>query len=205
MEDLPFGGGGGGGNNGAPCDPDTVYFQQSILPLLVTYCSTPGCHDAVTHEEDVRLYEYGTIMEQVEPGDPWDSDLFDEIIDGDMPPDDAPQLSAEQVSMIQNWILQGAQNNGCSGDCDTTNVTYSATIAPLLQQKCNGCHGGANPQGGYSLTSWGAVNTLATEGRLLGAVQHQVGYTPMPPAGGMLPQCDIDKIAIWVQQGAPNN
>ena len=51
----------------------------------------------------------------------------------------------------------------------------------------------------------GAVNTLATEGRLLGAVQHQVGYTPMPPAGGMLPQCDIDKIAIWVQQGAPNN
>ncbi|MCB9169557.1 MAG: hypothetical protein H6594_04300 [Flavobacteriales bacterium] len=187
------------------CDPDTVYFQQTILPMLVTYCATPGCHDAISHEEGVRLYDYQHIMQQVHPYDPGHSDLYDEVQDGDMPPNNSPQLSNAQQQLLYDWIMQGAQNNSCESTCNLDNVTWSGTILPLFELKCNGCHGGSNPQGSLSLNSWSVANTVAMDGRLAGAVQHVVDFSAMPPSGGMLPQCDIDKILIWVQAGAPNN
>jgi cytochrome c5 len=113
-------------------------------------------------------------------------------------------MTSAQEQAIYNWILQGAQNNSCTG-CDTTNVTYSGTIQPLFQNKCNGCHSGSNPSGSLDLTQYGVCNTIALDGRLAGSVQHLTGFSAMPPSGGMLPACEIDEILIWIQDGAPNN
>lgn len=211
LEDLGgIGGGGGGGPwvNTDPCDPDTVYFENTVLPLLVAYCAGPGCHDAITHEEDIRLYDYAHIMQQVTAGDPGESDLWSDGInetgEDAMPPAGEPQLSPEQEQLIYAWIQQGAQNNSCVG-CDTGNVTYAGSIQPLFQTACNGCHSGSSPDGGLDLTSYSTCNMIALDGRLAGAVQHQATYQAMPPSGGMLPQCAIDGILIWIEDGAPNN
>ena len=203
------GGGGNGGVNPDPCDPDTVYFQSDILPLLVSSCAIPGCHDAITHEEGIRMYDYQHIIQEVDPFDPGGSELVEVITDSDpddiMPPPPHDPLTPQQIQNIITWIQQGAQNNGCIGACDTTNVTYSGSIAPLFDWKCTGCHGGSNPQGNLDFTTWASVNTVATDGRLAGAIQHAAGYEAMPPSGGMLPSCEIDMIMIWIQDGAPNN
>lgn len=122
-----------------------------------------------------------------------------------MPPNNSPQLSADQMQLLYTWIMQGAQNNSCESTCDLDNVTWSGTILPLFELKCNGCHGGGSPQGSLALGNWTVASTVAMDGRLAGAVQHVTGYSEMPPSGGMLPQCDIDKILTWVQAGAPNN
>ena len=203
-----------GGNGGGPtpvddpCDLDSVYFQNTVLPLLVSYCAGTGCHDAITHEDGVSLYDYAHIMQQVTPGDPADSDLWDKGIaetGGDaMPPPDQPQLTAQQEQAIYTWIMQGAQNNACAG-CDTTNVTYNGTIKPLFQSKCNGCHSGSSPDGNLDLSQYAVANTVAMDGRLAGSVQHLSSYNAMPPSGGMLPNCEIDQLLIWIQDGAPNN
>lgn len=37
-------------NTGGLCDPDTVYFQSQILPLLISRCTEPGCHGAASAE-----------------------------------------------------------------------------------------------------------------------------------------------------------
>lgn len=33
------------------CDPDSVYFNRDVLPLIISSCATSGCHDEITHEE----------------------------------------------------------------------------------------------------------------------------------------------------------
>ena len=81
-----------------PCDPDPVYFQNTVLPLLVSYCAGTGCHDAITQEGGVSLYDHAHIMQQVSPGDPSNSDLRYKGINGTgsdaMPPSFQPQLTA---------------------------------------------------------------------------------------------------------------
>jgi hypothetical protein len=32
---------------GIPCSPDTVYFQNTILPMLIANCTQSGCHNAI--------------------------------------------------------------------------------------------------------------------------------------------------------------
>ena len=134
--------------------------------------------------------------------------LLEDDEDKVMPRPPADPLEPEEIALIALWIQQGAQNLSCdsySGGCDTTNVTYSGAIQPLLALKCQGCHSGASPQGGLNFTAWSVVNTVAMDGRLKGADNHQAWYTAMPPSGGFLPQCEIDMISAWVQQGAPQN
>lgn len=203
-----------GGNNGwnnTPCDPDSVYFQNSVLPLLTTNCTMSGCHDAASNQDGVTLTSYQSVMNSgiIDPGNASNSDLFDVITETDpdkiMPPPPYSPLSPSQITTINNWINQGANNNSCTSGCDTTNVTYSGSIAPLLSAKCTGCHGSINPQGNINLTTYTNVYSLATSGTLYGAVDHQPNYARMPPSGSKLPQCELDMIRIWIQNGAPNN
>ena len=202
------GGGGNGGGNGDPCDSSVVYFQQQVLPILISNCAVPGCHNTANDDNDwIEITSYTSLMNSgvVQDGDLWEA-ITENDPDKIMPPPPASPLTPDQIALIGAWIQQGAQNNSCeNAGCDTLNVTWSGTIQPLIQAKCQGCHSGSTPQGGLDFTSWPVVNTVALDGRLAGAIQFQGGYAAMPPSGGMLPQCDIDKFLIWIQDGAPNN
>jgi hypothetical protein len=203
-------GNGGGGTVLLPCDPDTVYFSTSILPLLVSSCAIPGCHDPATAEDGVILNNYANIMNtgDVRPFDLDGSDLFEVITETDpddrMPPaNEFPPLSENEIDLIRTWILQGAKNNSCASACDTTNVTYNFSIKPLIEAKCQGCHSGANPQGGIALTDYNQISAVALFGTMLQAVEHSAGATPMPLNSPKLPDCEIDLIRIWIENGAP--
>lgn len=92
--------------------------------------------------------------------------------------------------------------------CDTTGVTLSGTVKPILQGTCYACHNAsaAGAAGaGYNLEDYNPLKQLATNGRLICAIEHGNGCSPMPKGGGRLPQCDIDKIKTWAAAGAPNN
>jgi hypothetical protein len=199
---------------GVPCNPNVVYFNMEILPLLKSNCAKSGCHDAITHEEDIILDSYQNVMNSdvIEPFDLDDSDLFERITDNDpdkvMPPPPHQRLTASQINLIATWILQGAENLTCdanTGACDTTNITYGGFIAPLLTSNCVGCHSGGAPSGGITLNTHAGVQAVALNGRLFGAVNHSPGFQPMPRGSARLPQCTIDKIKSWINDGAPNN
>lgn len=191
------------------CDPNVIYFQQQILPMLLSNCAFSGCHDAASHEDGVILDSYANIMNtgEIEPGNPYDSKLFEKIIETDpddiMPPPPNLPLTSAQISLIQNWILQGAQNNSCVG-CDTTNVTFQSQIGNLISTRCQGCHSGNNPDGGIALTNYNQVKNEALFGLLYDAVSHNGNATNMPYNSGQMPQCEIDLIRIWIENGAPN-
>ncbi|MDZ4822638.1 MAG: c-type cytochrome domain-containing protein [Flavobacteriales bacterium] len=202
--------------NGDPCDPDSVYFANIILPLLVSNCALPDCHDAINPEEDVNLTTYNFIMsaengEFVIPGDPWASKLMEVITETDldklMPPDtsDLGPLSNDEIAAIETWILQGALNNSCTADCDTTNVTFAAWIAPLISNYCEGCHSGNTPSGTLSLTNYDEIKAAALDSSMLHSLMGTGGYEPMPYQSEPLSECQIDMIEIWINDGAPNN
>ena len=90
---------------------------------------------------------------------------------------------------------------GSSG-CDTTTVTYSGTIQPLLQTYCVGCHGSS---GGVSLENYAQVKAAADNGSLVGTVNATSPYNLMPKNGSPLSTCKLRQIEIWVQNGAKND
>lgn len=199
---------------GDPCDPDVVYFEKDILPILRSNCAKSGCHDAITHEKDIILDSYQNVMasDVVRAFDLNSSDLYEVITETDpdkrMPRPPNERLTAEQITVIAKWILQGAKELTCdvnAGVCDTTNVTYSGFVAPLLSNTCVGCHSGPAPSGGISLNTHAGVQAVAQNGRLLGAITWAAGYQQMPRGSSKLAPCTIDKIKAWIHDGAPNN
>lgn len=93
-----------------------------------------------------------------------------------------------------------------SGSCDTTGITYSSTVASLLQSNgCVSCHSGSAPSGGILLDSYNSVRSAALNGKLYGAISHTAGFSPMPKNGNKMSACNISKIKAWITAGASNN
>jgi len=89
--------------------------------------------------------------------------------------------------------------------CDTNDVTYSEVVLPLLQTNCYGCHSAAAQSGGIVLEGYDALVVHVNSGVLLGALKHSDGFAPMPQNQPQLPACDIEKIEVWIYDGALNN
>ena len=94
--------------------------------------------------------------------------------------------------------------------CDTTNVTFSGTVFPIIQANCIICHSGGAPSGNLLLTDYQNIAAAAQtepgqDGSLYGAISHNSGNTPMPDGGDKLDDCTILKIKTWIDQGALNN
>jgi uncharacterized membrane protein len=91
--------------------------------------------------------------------------------------------------------------------CDTTNVSYSADVVPILQGNCYSCHSTATNagSGGIIFDSYSGLQHWAANGYLIGNITHAPGYVPMPYGGGKLSDCEISKIQAWIDQGTKNN
>jgi mono/diheme cytochrome c family protein len=199
-----------------PCDPDTIYFEKDVLPILNSSCAKSGCHDA-TAQEGIRLDSYAAVMASgvVVPFDPGESEMYEKIDETDpekvMPPPPDPPLNSVQKEIIRKWIAQGSQNLFCDEGCDTANVTFSGVIWPgIIQKYCYGCHNGANASGGIHLENHAQVAAAANlpagqSGSLWGAVNHAAGNSPMPKNQPKLSDCRIDQIQKWINEGTPNN
>lgn len=188
------------------CSADTVYFTNTILPLLVSNCAMSGCHDSQNPQDGVVLTNYSDIVKHVKAGKPSSSKIYECVMGYEdlMPPYPYNQLTTEQTNLIKKWIEQGALNNTCTEECDTTsNITYSATIAPIISKNCGSCHGNTNPSGGASLTTYEQVRMYGESGQLYGMINHENGYSFMPPTNTKISQCSIDQIKAWIDANYP--
>lgn len=194
-------------NPGVPGDPSGICFERDILPIFISNCAMSGCHDPATAEEGYVLNSYAAITsKKFKAGEPDDCEIYEVIIENEMPPYPNPKLTSEQIAMIKAWIESGAPNTtDCGDDCDTTNVTFAGTIQPLVNNYCKGCHNAASAGGGYNFESYSGVNSAVVANRLLGAIRHESGYQAMPQGGSKLSDCQIREVEIWIENGALNN
>ncbi len=91
--------------------------------------------------------------------------------------------------------------------CDTSNVTYSGTIKPTIDQYCISCHNQGNLQGGINLEGYNNVVNAGnippgTYGSLYGVVSH-INDNPMPKDQPKIPDCKILQIELWIADGTP--
>jgi hypothetical protein len=204
--------GGGGGTVTPPvtptCSADTVYFQNSVLPLLNSSCAMSGCHDATSHRSGIILNSYASITSAgVKPGNPNGSRIYTVLsaTGGDrMPPAPNPAFTQAQKDIVSKWILQGALNNSCNA-CDTATFTFAGAVGPIMNNYCKGCHNPNSLGGGYDLSTYAGVKAVVASGRLMGSINHTAGYSAMPLGSSQLSSCQITQIQKWIDAGTLNN
>lgn len=86
--------------------------------------------------------------------------------------------------------------------CDSLNVTYSASVVPILNDFCLQCHTSSSS---IKLNNYENVKIKVDDGSLFGAINHQSGYKQMPEGGAKLDECKLKIISKWIENGAPNN
>jgi mono/diheme cytochrome c family protein len=194
------------------CNADSVYFNKDVQPLLQATCVT-GCHDAQNANDGVVLTSYDLIMStaRVEAGDPGSSELYEVLIEDDLDkrmPYGQPALSEDQIALIRKWIEQGAQNNSCLVEEDTTTacgagtISFASDVQPILQNNgCVGCHSSGQP----TLNAHPGFKAAVESGRLVGAIKHEAGFKPMPQGGSKIDSCSIATLEAWISQGMLDN
>jgi hypothetical protein len=86
--------------------------------------------------------------------------------------------------------------------CDTTTVTYSNTIHPIILNYCaiSGCHT-AGGTGNGDFDTYAGVKTKVDNGSLI----RRTTLLMNMPLAAPLNTCQMSQIEKWVQLGAPNN
>lgn len=199
-----------------PTDPNRICFDREILPIFVSNCAMSGCHDPATREEGYDFTKASGVRRGVVPGDSHESEIFEKITENDpdklderMPPPPRSPLTPSQIDLIRRWIEAGADTTTCppeTGGCDTTNVTWTSTVRPIIETNCLGCHnGGTDFNRNVDLATHAGAQRVALSGQLYGALSHAPGFAPMPQGTAPLDSCTIEKIKAWITAGAPAN
>ncbi len=184
---------------------DSVCYDQQIQPLLSSNCARSGCHSDTSASAGIVLNSYQSLKKTVS------GNLLLKVIQDTgvfkMPPGN-DTLTPSQIALIKKWVGEGMKAGiDCQEVCDTTTVTFSKTVWPLLQTNCTGCHRSDVPV----FSNYSEVKALVTNGQLLCAIQHKNGCSAMPKGFDgngkqlKLSDCNIRKIARWIYLGAAND
>ena len=94
------------------CSEEKLVFEKDVAPLLKTHCLK--CHGPDKRESgfDVRrrftLLNGGDTGAGIVPGNPSKSLMIERIEAGEMPPEEEPQLTKEELATLRTWIRTGA-------------------------------------------------------------------------------------------------
>lgn len=102
------------------------------------------------------------------------------------------------------YIVRARDENGCSVAESvevSSGLSFSADIKPIIEANCavSGCHVAGTSQPDY--TNEATIISLASNIK----ARTQAGEMPPPSSGRSLTEAEIERIACWVDDGAPNN
>ena len=90
-------------------------------------------------------------------------------------------------------------------DCNPVDVSLSTDIAPIMNNYCNSCHNQGNQSGGVITDNYAELKIVAENGRLIGSIKHNPGFSAMPQGVEKLSSCNISKIEVWIAEGVIDN
>jgi hypothetical protein len=111
-------------------------------------------------------------------------------------------ISTLVLSLTYSGCYYDSEEGLYYDNCDTTNVSYTKSIAPICAGYCNSCHSTSEHQGDIITDNYGSVKQY--KDRIIAAINH-TGPSNMPKGGGSLSECDLTKFDIWVRKGMPEN
>jgi len=210
-------------------DPDPgseAYFSAFIRPILESSCT--HCHGSSEDKGDLRLHTLEAALKGTDgkpalvPGKPDDSPLYTSTIlapdhDDIMPPSKEPALVKEQTERLRAWIAAGAKWPAGLELGQEPRMQFVRDIQPILEQNCVACHKPDKSEGDLDMTT--LEKSLAGGESGPGLVRYDTEKSLiftrtnlpaddddlMPPTkkGGPLSKEQIQKLQLWVKQGAP--
>ncbi len=210
-------------------DPDPgseAYFSAFIRPILESSCT--HCHGNSEDKGDLRLHTLEAALKGTDgkpalvPGKPEDSPLYTTTIlapdhDDIMPPSKEPALVKEQTERLRAWIAAGAKWPAGLELGQEPRMQFVRDIQPILEQNCVSCHKPDKSEGDLDMTT--LEKSLAGGESGPGLVRYDTEKSLiftrtnlpaddddlMPPTkkGGPLSKEQIQKLQLWVKQGAP--
>ena len=90
------------------------------------------------------------------------------------------------------------------GTCDTTNVTFTKDIKPIMDANCINCHS----SGAINLTTYEGVKAKVSDSTLYKSISYSysgASSSKNMPSAGKLDDCSINKVKAWIDEGAINN
>ena len=222
-----------------PRTGDVISFSGHMAPLLIGKCGR--CHiDAERGEFSMQTYaalmrgtaDAGAV---IVAGDPAGSRMVEVIESGDMPRGGV-KISPDELTMIKDWIAAGAKFDGGDQQASLTSlapaaeqeptptievlratgdetVSFSRDLAPLLAEKCNGCHGTNRPRNGFSMNTFSLLLNGGDSGPpvlpndtagslIVRKLRGTGGGERMPLNQDPLPEATIVLFEKWIDEGA---
>ena len=220
----------------------TWYFENDIKKLLVSKCAMEtwnnypvgddnppetktGCHSSNHKMENIILDNYddvrfgtakesGDVVPLIVPFNTDSSFLYEIINKKEMPINPAASMLPTEITMIKEWIEQGALNNRCE-PCDSTTEGSYVNVRKILYDNCGGCHNDnmvvQNTQN--TVSYFLGLNTtpdkadyarIAQDAPLIYAKMRDPHKNKvMPKILGRLYKCEVDVFKKWMDNGKP--
>jgi hypothetical protein len=111
-------------------------------------------------------------------------------------------LSFACKKKVENSVIPPTISNTIHCN-DTSNISYSKTIQPILNTNCVRCHDASTSQ---NFTTFAGTKPFATSGILIDCITGSNGEILMPPINEpKLDSCTIKVIKKWIKEGCNNN
>ncbi|MDA1311968.1 MAG: DUF1553 domain-containing protein [Acidobacteria bacterium] len=202
------------------------YFPRYIQPVFEQKCFS--CHTAESSVSKLDLTSREGLMRggdngpAIVAGDAERSLLYKSITHQSQPfmPLGMDRLSQQEIDRIAAWINAGAQYGAAPSGGDHQDEKwikgqklFSENVQPLFESTCLKCHSSETKASGLDLSTRDAILAGGENGKvvepgrskdskLYKAVAH-LGEPHMPFRSERLPQETIDRLAEWIDTGAP--
>ncbi|MEX2303166.1 MAG: PSD1 and planctomycete cytochrome C domain-containing protein [Bryobacterales bacterium] len=197
-----------------------VSFEKEIQPFLQANCV--ACHGETTRMRELNLSSAAGIANGSEsgpivvPGKPGASLLYEMLHEGKMPPGGAVKIPEDLLTKVHDWVEQGGHFAEAEVSVSKRELTQEDVI-PILYLRCTACHGLRRQEGGLDLRSKASMLTGGKSGPAIvpgkpdeSLLISKARSGEMPPVKMMLDvsvgpigASEIDLIADWIEQGAP--
>ena len=209
-----------------PAPDSEAYFRQFVRPILESSCT--HCHGKDDDKGGLRLHTLeaalkgGDSKPALVPGKPEQSPLYTNTAlppshDDIMPPSKEPSLVKEQSERLKAWITAGAKWPAGLALDQEPRMQFARDIQPILEQNCVACHKADKNEGGldmtalaYHLKGGDTAPSLVlydpTQSLLITRVmlpEDDDDLMPPKKKGGPLRKTELEKLNLWVKQGAP--
>jgi len=198
---------------------DVGVLQSAAVQVLSTNCTS--CHSpnsgVVSNIDNILDVNALLFDGQIIPGEPQNSPIYLDIVDGVMP-HNSNDLDPADMDKIRDWILALGDpriNAGVigtpppdtsGGGTGGTTATFSQIYATIISPRCVSCHNASRADGGVRLHNYASVfGQVNVSNPQSSPLFNEVNSGTMPPAGNPLTPTQVSLILTWIQAGAPNN
>lgn len=198
---------------------DGIDFSTEIGPLLREKCGK--CHSESVRKGDLDLSTARGLVAGGESGEPLIAETLEEswlwhvISSGEMPPEDEPALTSDEVNRIRQWLQQG--ESAIDSAALTEHTPSIHDVLPILLLRCTPCHGPQRQDGGLDLRTHASMIQGGESGPAMipgnpddSLMVQRIETEACPPRDLLLKffvrrpsSAEREKLRDWIAQGAP--